>query len=249
MATLLLAAVALSAYLVLPQPEMAIREPVRYTDAGFWALVKDLSEPAGFFRSNNFVSNEVPYQSVIPELRGIVGTGGVYLGVGPDQNYTYIAATRPRLAFILDIRRQNMLQDLLYKSIFELYADRVEFLSRLFSRPMPAGLTTETPSRKSSSRSGTPQVTGKCLRRIWAMCSTDSKAIISSRSNRTTRRPSSMSTRRSTVRDPTCVTPRETAGVDGSFLPMGSFLSNTTAAAKTTLPGDGRELQIHQEAS
>ncbi len=135
MATLLLAAGALSAYLVLPQSEMAIREPVRYTDAGFWALVKDLSEPAGFFRSDNFVSNEVPYQGVIPELQGIVGTGGVYLGVGPDQNYTYIAATRPRLAFILDIRRQNMLQHLLYKSIFELSADRVEFLSRLFSRP------------------------------------------------------------------------------------------------------------------
>ncbi len=59
------------------------------------------------------------------------------VGVGPDQNYTYIAATRPELAFIVDIRSQNMLQHLLYKSIFELAVDRVEFLARLFSRSCP----------------------------------------------------------------------------------------------------------------
>ena len=107
------------------------------TDREFWALIGELSEPGGFFRSDNFVSNEVPYQHVIPELQAKVGTAGVYVGVGPDQNYTYIAATKPRLAFIVDIRRQNMLQHLLYKALFELSASRVDFLSRLFSRRVP----------------------------------------------------------------------------------------------------------------
>ncbi len=140
MAAVLLTGVTLWVYLVAPQRPIGTEGQLRRTDSDFWTLVEDLSEPGGFFRSDNFVSNEVPYQHVIPELQGLVGTGGVYVGVGPDQNYTYIAATRRELAFIVDIRRQNMLQHLLYKSIFELAANRVEFLSRLFSRSVPNGL-------------------------------------------------------------------------------------------------------------
>ena len=63
-----------------------------------------------------------------------VGTGGVYVGVGPDQNFTYVSAMRPRIAFIVDIRRQNMLQHLMYKALIEMSSDRAEFLARLFSR-------------------------------------------------------------------------------------------------------------------
>jgi hypothetical protein len=44
------------------------------------------------------------------------------------------------MAFIVDIRRGNMLELLLYKALFEISNDRAEFLSRLFSRPMPAAL-------------------------------------------------------------------------------------------------------------
>jgi hypothetical protein len=47
---------------------------------------------------------------------------------------------QPKIAFIVDIRRQNMLHHLLYKSLIEMSADRAEFLSRLFSRPRPTGL-------------------------------------------------------------------------------------------------------------
>jgi hypothetical protein len=64
----------------------------------------------------------------------------VYLGVGPEQNFTYIAALRPGLAVIFDIRRQNMIEHLLYKSLFELSADRAEFVSKLFCRSRPAGV-------------------------------------------------------------------------------------------------------------
>ena len=116
--------------------------PARLSDQAFWQMVSDFSEPGGFFRSDNFVSNETTFQHVIPDLLKGRPAGGVYMGVGPDQNFTYIVALRPKIAFIVDIRRQNLLQHLLYKALMELSSDRTEFLSRLFSRPRPAGLET-----------------------------------------------------------------------------------------------------------
>ncbi len=121
--------------------------PPRLSDAQFWQLVSDLSEPGGSFISDNYVSNERTFQRVIPELKARTSHGGVYLGVGPDQNFTYIAALEPKIAFIIDIRRQNLLLHLMYKAIFELSSDRVELLSRLFSRPPPTGVDRESPAR------------------------------------------------------------------------------------------------------
>ncbi len=121
--------------------------PKQVSDSAFWELIVDLSEPEGLFRSDNFVSNETTYQEVIPELRKRSSPEGVYLGVGPDQNFTYITALRPRMAFIVDVRRQNMIQHLLYKAIIERSADRIDFLSRLFSRPRPAGLEESSPPK------------------------------------------------------------------------------------------------------
>src|SRR5205809_65578 len=116
--------------------------PARLPDSTFWRLVTDLSEPGGFFRSDNFVSNETSFQSVIPALTRGTKPGGVYLGVGPEQNFTYIVALRPKIAFIFDIRRQNMLTHLMYKAVMEQSADRAEFLARLFSRPRPRSVDT-----------------------------------------------------------------------------------------------------------
>jgi hypothetical protein len=118
--------------------------PTRLSDGDFWKLVSAVSEPGGYFRSDNFVSNETSYQWVIPELLRTTRTGGVYLGVGPDQNFTYLVALRPKMAFIFDIRRQNMLTHLMYKVLFEQSTDRADFLSRLFSRPRPPHLDTAT---------------------------------------------------------------------------------------------------------
>ena len=64
--------------------------------------------------------------------------GGVYLGVGPDQNFTYLVALKPKIAFIFDIRRQNMLTQLMYKALIEQSNDRADFISRLFARARPA---------------------------------------------------------------------------------------------------------------
>jgi hypothetical protein len=126
------------------QQPAAPQIPASLTADQFWKLSVDLSEPAGFFRSENLVSNEHTYQYVIPALKKAVLPGGIYLGVAPDQNFTFMAAIRPRMAFILDIRRGNLLEHLMYKALFELSTDRADFVSRLFSKPRPAGLTEAT---------------------------------------------------------------------------------------------------------
>src|SRR5215831_15857602 len=82
--------------------------PARLSDADFWKLSADNSEPGGYFRSQditNLTSNEMGYQLVLGDLTARVKPGHVYLGVGPEQNYTYMAALRPALAIIFDIRR------------------------------------------------------------------------------------------------------------------------------------------------
>ena len=62
------------------------------------------------------------------------------MGVGPEQNFTYISALRPKMAFIVDIRRENMLEMLMYKALFETSSNRAEFVSRLFSRRVTSGV-------------------------------------------------------------------------------------------------------------
>ncbi len=112
------------------------RLPDRIDDATFWRLFTELSEPGGTFRSENLVSNERAFPDVLPEVARRASPGAAYIGVGPEQNFSYIAALRPRIAFIVDVRRENAALHLLYKAIFELSPTRAEFLSRLFSRPL-----------------------------------------------------------------------------------------------------------------
>jgi hypothetical protein len=103
-------------------------------------MISDVSEPDGYFRSDNLLSNEAWFQYVIPDLTRTAKTDRVYLGVGPEQNFTYMAALKPKMAFILDIRRGNLELHLMYKALFELSSDRADFVSRLFSRKRPEGL-------------------------------------------------------------------------------------------------------------
>jgi hypothetical protein len=138
---LLVLAASFAGLSVAPDPQRGTAPlPARLTDQEFWRLSADLSEPNGFFRSENLVSNEHTFQYVVPSLKRSVRPGGVYLGVAPDQNFTYILAVRPRMAFIVDIRRGNLLEHLMYKALIELSADRAEFLSRLFSKARPPNL-------------------------------------------------------------------------------------------------------------
>jgi len=106
----------------------------------FGKLYTRLSEPGGYFGSDNLVSNELSYQHVLHKLEKMNVTGGAYLGVGPDQNFTYIARIKPRIAFMIDIRRDNMLQHLLFKALFMMAHSRTEYVSLLFARPAPANI-------------------------------------------------------------------------------------------------------------
>ena len=115
--------------------------PASIPDAEFWSLTERLSEPNGTFRSDNLLSNEMSLSGVATQLAARAKPGGVYLGVGPEQNFTYMAAIRPRIAFFTDIRRGNLHLQLMYKALFELSADRAEFVSRLFTKPRPWGLS------------------------------------------------------------------------------------------------------------
>lgn len=111
--------------------------PERISSKEYFALIQRLSEDPGFFDSDNLVSNESSYLQVSTLLQKLAAKGGVYLGVGPEQNFTYIAKTRPQLAILLDIRRQNQLYHLLFKSLFERSRNRSEYLANLFSRSKP----------------------------------------------------------------------------------------------------------------
>lgn len=130
-----------------PQPDARAGSaalPERLTDRQFWNLINDLSESDGSFRSDNLLSNEIYLQYVIPELISTARPQRAYLGVGPEQNFTYVAALRPSIVFIVDVRRGNLQLHLLYKALFEISEDRVEFVSRLFSKKPPDGLSSRS---------------------------------------------------------------------------------------------------------
>ena len=118
------------------------RAAASLSDREFWDLFTRASEPGGSFLSENFVSNELTFLNPIRPLQRVVRAGDAYLGVGPEQNFTYIANLDPGVAIIFDIRRQNAMAQLMYKALFELSPTRAEFVGRLFSRapaPSPAG--------------------------------------------------------------------------------------------------------------
>jgi len=131
--------------LLVPSSRAAEQLPQQLSDDAFWGLVERSSEPDGSFISENFLSNEEGFQYVIPPLLQRVKPGGVYVGVGPEQNFTYVAALHSKIAFIIDIRRQNLIEHLLYKAAFELAPNRAGFLSLLFCRKPKAALTSDTP--------------------------------------------------------------------------------------------------------
>jgi hypothetical protein len=122
--------------------------PTQLTNEEFWKLSSSLSETDGEFRSDNLLSNELGFQYVIPELLRTAQPGRVYMGVGPEQNFTYIAALKPAMAFIVDIRHGNLDVQLMYKALFELSENRSEFVSRLFSRKPMTGYTPKTTARE-----------------------------------------------------------------------------------------------------
>jgi hypothetical protein len=125
------------AYLsAVPTPQ-ASAIPSQLTDQEFGRLIMEFSEPGGDYPYQNFVSNEITLQRIIPPARRAIKVDGVFIGVGPEQNFTYVSALKSRMAFIVDVRRQNMLLHLMYKAVFEMSPTRADFMVNLFSRRRP----------------------------------------------------------------------------------------------------------------
>jgi hypothetical protein len=128
------AVIALCASLA-PQPQAQAPRP-----SAFAAQIAALSEAPGYFDTDNLISNERSYLQVLPELQRRNVRGGAYIGVGPDQNFSYIADVRPAFAIIVDIRRDNLLLHLLFKALFAASRTRVEYLALLTGRAVPAAI-------------------------------------------------------------------------------------------------------------
>ena len=125
-------------FLLTGHPSASIQKPEEIAKRrAFGMLVERLSERAGYFGSDNLVSNELSYQHVLGKLDRMEVRGGAYLGVGPDQSFTYIARVKPRIAFMIDIRRDCLLQHLLFKAVFVMSRNRIEYMSLLMGRPIP----------------------------------------------------------------------------------------------------------------
>jgi len=120
-------------FTVQAQTHEVVETGLSYREYG--AAVRNLSEPASLFDSDNYISNETGYLHILPALERVGVGDGVYIGVGPEQNFTYIARIRPEYAFILDIRRDNLLEHVLFKVLFEMADSRQTFLSLLLSKP------------------------------------------------------------------------------------------------------------------
>src|SRR5262249_15837590 len=102
--------------------------------SAFGALVGSLSEPDGPCFSDTVISNQTSEREVASEVSKAAVRGGAYIGVGPEQNFTYIALTRPKVAFVIDIRRQNMIEHQLYRAVFAEAKTRSHFLALLVGR-------------------------------------------------------------------------------------------------------------------
>ena len=110
------------------------------SDSAFARLIERLSEPGGYFDTDNLISNETSYLHVLGALRERGVSGGAFIGVGPDQSFAYIAQIRPNRAFMIDIRRDNLLQHLFFKALFTSAQNRLEYLCLLFGKQLPEAL-------------------------------------------------------------------------------------------------------------
>lgn len=127
--------IALGGFLLLPAPASGIQQESQ-DSIPFAETVARLSGTGGYFDTDNLISNETGYLHVVPALLRSGLRGGAYLGVGPDQNFSYIAALRPEVAIVVDLRRDNLLHHLLLKGLMQFSPTRADFLSGLTGRPL-----------------------------------------------------------------------------------------------------------------
>src|SRR5262245_60828140 len=101
MKSALLAALVATALIVAARAPRAAGPSLTHQE--FRTLIASLSERGGTFVTDNIVSNEIALQDVVPDLART--HRGAYIGVGPEQNLTYISALEPSIAFVVDLQR------------------------------------------------------------------------------------------------------------------------------------------------
>ena len=136
--TLAVTTASLSRAQAVAAPKAATTNASKDSIADFGVLVASLSESGGHFDTDNLISNESSYLHVMGALERYGVRGGAYIGVGPDQNFSYIARIHPHIAFLIDVRRDNMLQHLMFKALFANSRNRTEYLALWLGRRAPA---------------------------------------------------------------------------------------------------------------
>ncbi|MDX1384222.1 MAG: hypothetical protein R3190_11295 [Thermoanaerobaculia bacterium] len=132
------------------RPGTAAQEP----RADLGRLIASMSEPGGYFDTDNLVSNEASYAHVVARLAPV---GGVYIGVGPEQNFNYIARTRPTRAFLVDLRRDNMIHVLLLIGVLAEAETPADYLATLFSRDVHLDPTADLETIAAATAAAIPQ--------------------------------------------------------------------------------------------
>lgn len=116
-------------------PSLFADEPDLLEREAFVELIRRLSDPpSGPASADNLMTNEDSIASVMDQAGREVPRDTVYLGVGPDQNFSLIAATRPDSAFILDFRKKNQLLHFLHRALLHVSNDQVEYLAHFWAR-------------------------------------------------------------------------------------------------------------------
>jgi hypothetical protein len=125
--------------------------------ADFLRYMNESSEVGVAENADNYISNETSYLHLARLLEARRAETRAYLGVGPEQNFSYIALARPTHAFILDYRRGNLILHLLHKALFEHAQSRAHYLAMLLGRPFDH-------ARDASSNGGIDAVLASALR-------------------------------------------------------------------------------------
>ena len=145
-------------------------------------LVGELSEPDGRFPFDNFLSNETTIQTVIPALKARPGRAARIWASARSRTSRTSRPSQPKIAFIIDIRRQNMLEHLMYKALFELSDDRADVRVAPVLAEASAGLSgRSTAVELFGAFEKAPGRPGSVRRSTCGRSSTPSRAAISCR--------------------------------------------------------------------
>ena len=104
-------------------------------DQKFIDLIRNLSDaPTGPASADNLMTNEDSIASVADQICSEVPPDQVYLGVGPDQNFSIMALAQPSAGFIIDYRRKNQLLHLMHQFLIQLSTSRTDYFTNFWCR-------------------------------------------------------------------------------------------------------------------